>query len=294
MEGAFRIITAAEGVRQCDPMPSQEDLDAFYAQKYFQANDIYAPDYEPREIEFFRDSVRRKLALLHATTGTDISSARALEVGVGEGWTLQVLHESGMQVLGVDYSDWACLRHNPGVRDRLIVGKPEDVLRSLAKEGERFDLVWLDNVLEHTPDPAGLLGVLRELSAEGARLVVEVPNDYSNLQLHLLENGMVNRPFWEAVPEHLSYFRHDNFGAFCARQGWRQLRLMSDFPIDLYLLNEASNYINNADVGKAAHRARLSFEEAFRDTPADAMLAFLEAAAAIGLGRNLIGVFEPS
>jgi SAM-dependent methyltransferase len=177
--------------------------------------------------------------------------------------------------------------------EQLICGKPEDVLRSMDRSAA-FDVVWLDNVLEHSPDPGGLLELLSDLSSEASRLVVEVPNDYSRLQLHLLEHHKISRPFWEAVPEHLSYFQSRSLAEFCLNHGWRARRLISDFPIDLFLLNEHSNYVEHPETGKAAHRARLGFEEAFRDVPVDAMLTFLESAANIGLGRNPIGVFERS
>jgi 2-polyprenyl-3-methyl-5-hydroxy-6-metoxy-1,4-benzoquinol methylase len=292
MNKDFKIVTRPEGFRQCEPMPSSEDLDRFYEEKYFQANDIYAREYDDQEIAFFRDAVRRKVALLRSTVDHELAGARALEVGVGEGWTLQVLDELGLEVTGVDYSDYACRQHNPAMCEHLICGKPEDVLRSMQGDGE-FEVIWLDNVLEHSPDPSGLLELLSKLSSARTRLVVEVPNDYSRLQLHLLGRQKISQAFWEAVPEHLSYFQPDSLAAFCLSHGWRSRRIMSDFPIDLYLLNDYSNYIERPETGKAAHRARLTFEEAFRDTPVESMIHFLESAAAIGLGRNLIGVFEP-
>lgn len=293
MNEEFKIVTRPEGHRQCEPMPSSEELDHFYEEKYFQANDIYAREYDDQEITFFRDAVRRKVALLRSTVDHDLAGARVLEVGVGEGWTLQVLHELGFAVTGIDYSDFACRQHNPAMCEHLICGKPEDVLRSMQGD-DPFDLIWLDNVLEHSPDPGGLLELLSELSSARSRLVVEVPNDYSKLQLHLLAQHKISRPFWEAVPEHLSYFQPDSLAEFCLNHGWRSRRIMSDFPIDLYLLNDHSNYVEHPETGKGAHRARLTFEDAFRDTPIKSMISFLESAAAIGLGRNLIAVFEPA
>lgn len=291
MDSGYEIVSSEAGVRQCRPMPSTEELDEFYEKRYFETNDLYVSDYNDREIRYFRDAVRRKLELVRSTFDGSIDGATVLEVGVGEGWTLDVLVDEGLDATGVDYSDVACGRHNPHVVRRLRCGKPDAVLAELTEEGLRFDIIWLDNVLEHSPDPGGLLDRLHELAGPRGRLVVEVPNDYSTLQMHLLETRAISQPFWEAVPEHLSYFSVESLQRFASVHGWEPCRLMSDFPIDLFLLNERSNYVEQPDAGKAAHWARIGFEEAFAKVPTSTMIRFLESAADIGLGRNLVGVF---
>lgn len=288
------IVQRGPGLRQCEPMPSPEALDRFYTEKYFQTSDIYTATYHEREIAFFNAAARRKLALVASTVQCDVAGFSALEVGVGEGWSLQVLHDHGLTVTGVDYSDAACRQHNPVVADRMRTGKPEAVLDTLIADGSTFDLIWLDNVLEHSPQPGVLLRRLLDLASDDARLIVEVPNDYSKLQLHLLERGSISRPFWEAVPEHLSYFRVDGLRDFAEQHGWMTQRTVSDFPIDLFLLDEHSNYVERPEVGKGAHWARIDFDEIFRDTDDESMLRFYEATADIGLGRNVIGVFAPA
>ena len=195
-------------------------------------------------------------------------------------------------MVGVDFADFACKRHNPEVTDLLMLGEPLEILRGLHQDGREFDLIWLDNVLEHARDPQELLAAAAESASGEAWLVLEVPFDYSPLQKMALDRGLIDRPFWEAAPEHLSYFTPQGLERVAEEAGWETLRSMADFPIDLYLLHPGSNYVADPSQGRPAHRARMLVEELLGAQDLEATLDLYEALLRAGLGRQIISVLR--
>ena len=63
--------------------------------------------------------------------------------------------------------------------------------------------------------------------------------------------------------------------------------LTKAFPIEIYMLNEASNYVGERQLGRAAHLARVEFEVALYEQSLDKLLAFRRGCAAAGIGRNM-------
>jgi 2-polyprenyl-3-methyl-5-hydroxy-6-metoxy-1,4-benzoquinol methylase len=276
------------GYRYYDAPPAAE-LEAHYARKYFQENEIYSADYSQAEIDYVRSAAARKVALVEVAAGGPLGEGfQALEIGVGEGWSLAALAAAGASVQGIDFSSYALEKRNPALRSHLKVGHPEATLQALIDANRRFDLVWLDNVLEHVPDAEAFLARVRHALAPSGLLLAEVPNDGSALHGFLLETELVSREFWLAYPEHLSYFTPESLGALLSGEGFEVLDMLGDFPIDLFLLNDAANYVENRATGKAAHRARIRFEELLGRLGTTRANAFFRAAAEAGFGRNLL------
>ena len=226
---------------------------------------------------------------LPATDGSSPVARTFLDVGCGEGWALDYFQRQGWDVLGLDFSSFSLEQFHPGLRGRLRTGDLYDGLQELVAEGRQFDVLWLDNVLEHVLDPAELLRRCRQLTRPGGVLMVDVPNDFSPLQQHLLAAGHIDRPFWVALPDHLSYFGADGLRNLAAATGWRTARLLGDQPIDLNLFNPATNYVMDRAAGKAAHQARLEQDNfLLRTASLPAVAAYYEALAGVGLGRSLV------
>lgn len=269
--------------------PDDEFLRQHYERKYFQQNEIYNSDYTQAEREFFRRSAERKIALVRQHRGAALTEAfRCLELGVGEGWSLAALRAAGAQVSGVDYSSHGLSKWNPQLADALTVGVPDQVMDEFAAAGRRFDLVWLDNVLEHVPRPGEFLQRVRGVLEPGGLMLVEVPNDNSPLHRYLAERDLIERPFWQAYPEHLSYFTADTLARLLGAHGFEPIDRIGDFPIDLFLLNDAANYVNNRNVGRQAHLARVRFDEFTAGFDEAATVDFYRAIGRLSLGRNMV------
>ena len=274
--------------------PSQEELNEYYATKYYQDEDAsaYSLSYRPDEIEYFRNKIAQKFDYL---TGRHLLDAarpyRLLDVGCGEGFVLKFFKERDWQVTGLDFSRFGCESCNPDCLEDVIVGDIYQNLDALTDSSERYDVIWLDNVLEHVLDPEGLLERLRAISGGPGILIVEVPNDFSVLQRYLLENGHLTRQNWVVVPDHLSYFNRHGLANLCAAAGWTESGVMADFPIDWFLLNEHSNYYADGSRGKAAHKARVTLENMLHTISVEKTNTLYETLADMGMGRQLIGFF---
>ena len=283
--------------------PGAAALSDYYARRYYQEGlTTYQPSYPPAELEHLEGKLRLRHWVLEAlrSAGTGAPTGRAaapafLDIGCGEGWALAFFQRQGWDVLGIDYSSFSVERFQPALRDRLRTGDLYEELDALLATGRQFEALWLDNVLEHVPDPAGLLRRCRRLISTGGTLVVEVPNDFSELQNYLLETGHIDRPFWVVLPDHLSYFNQAGLRNLAQATGWQVAKVIADQPIDLHLLNPGTNYVMDRAAGPAAHRARLEQDNLLlRTASLAAVAAYYEGMAGVGLGRNIVAFLQPA
>ena len=281
----------ALGFWEVEQKPTEAELKEYYASKYYQeAQGSYELDYSASELEHFEAKLRLRWSVIEdrfSDPGT------VLDVGCGEGYALAFFNRMGWSVRGLDYSRAGIVSKNPEVANKLLEG---DVFQLLAAEntsGARYELIWLQNVLEHVLDPVALMTSLRQLVKPGGVLVVTVPNDFSQLQLQALEQDHIDKPFWIALPDHLSYFSRDSLQNIGKATGWNCIDVLGDFPVDWFLYHTGSNYVRNPSVGKAAHKARIEIENLISRSPQKAVADFYSALAAIGMGRDLTAFYTP-
>lgn len=276
--------------------PTPDVLKAYYAEKYYQdAGGSYEASYSDAEKSYFKNKIAQKLlaASRFISLPTD-RPPRFLDVGAGEGWALAYFQDLDWECVGIDYSSFGCASQNPAVLERLVAGDIYDSLRDLLAAGQRFDLILLDNVLEHVPDPAGLLVELKDLLELQGALIVEVPNDFSVLQEHLLAKGHIDSRFWVVSPDHISYFSPDSLAALARSVGWQVQMMMTDFPIDFSLANPLTNYVRDRKAGKPCHATRVEIENLMHAISPEKTVALYQVLADMGLGRALTAIFSRS
>jgi 2-polyprenyl-3-methyl-5-hydroxy-6-metoxy-1,4-benzoquinol methylase len=284
----------AFGFYEIKQKPTPEELRDYYAKRYYQENlTTYQPEYPAEELEHIEGKLRlRHWVLEQLRKGSGAGSF--LDIGCGEGWALDYFQRQGWEVLGLDFSSFSLEKLHPTLRSQLRTGDLYEEVQKLVAASERFDVLWLDNVLEHVLEPADLLRHCRTLIKPNGVLVVDVPNDFSALQLHLLDSGQIDRPFWVVLPDHLSYFNPTGLRNLAEATDWHTTKILGDQPIDLNLLNPAANYVMNRAVGKAAHQARLTQDNLLlRTASLPAVAAYYEALAAVGLGRSIVAFLQP-
>lgn len=272
--------------------PTPAELAAYYAQRYYQeARGSYEHSYGADELKHIRGKIALRWSL--ATDG-QTGSGRLLDVGCGEGFVLAHGASTGWSVRGIDFSDAGLRGQNPQFMPSLVTGDLFACLDTEIAQGMKYDVVWLQNVLEHVIDPVALLRQLKTLTRPGSRLVVTVPNDFSRLQHTALATGRIERSFWIAPPDHLSYFCADSLRRVANRTGWTCRNLLADFPVDWFLFNAQANYIADPTKGKSAHHARIALENMILDEDRAKVVAFFESLAALGMGRDLTAILEPA
>jgi SAM-dependent methyltransferase len=151
----------------------------------------------------------------------------------------------------------------------------------------RFDVVHLNNVLEHVPNPLELIALARDLLGAGGLICVNVPNDFSGFQ-HAAQRHLNLSEWWVAPPHHLNYFTFDSLSGLLTRLGFSIAERSTSFPMELFLLM-GLNYTADPTLGRSCHTQRKRFDMALAQSGFnETRRAFYRALAAAGLGREIV------
>jgi 2-polyprenyl-3-methyl-5-hydroxy-6-metoxy-1,4-benzoquinol methylase len=279
----------ALGFYEIAPRPSSEELETYYATQYHQryGGHADASAHTPEELAWMLQGIERKARVALELLPALPPSPRLLDVGCGEGFVLDYFGERGWLVTGMDCSRAGLERENPQCLPDFREGRLESLLEDGARAGERYALIWLDNVLEHVREPLALLERLRSLLEPGGLVVIEVPNDFSRLQGLLRERGHVDRDYWVRPPDHLNYFDSESLKRACLHCGLSVRRILADFPIEWFLLHPGSNYVFSGENGPACHRARIALDNFMHRLSPEKTNTLYEALGALGMGRQI-------
>ena len=143
-----------------------------------------------------------------------------LDVGCGSGLSLLEAQALGAQAYGVEA--------DPNVRriaDELKLDVHIGSLHDHPFPGISFDLIVLNQVIEHIPAPGKALDALKERLRPAGRLVLVFPNRCSLWR-------KISGPKWINwhIPYHLHHFDAKGFRAFACRHGYRVIRQKTITP----------------------------------------------------------------
>ena len=271
------------GFYEIHPKPSVAELSEYYAKKYYQENSgSYKHKYSNEELQYIK--VQADIALATIKKYHVMTNMNLLDLGCGEGFFAKAFDEANWKTTLVDFSDDGLRRHNPTLLRHFTQSDLLTYIEKNSKNIQSFDLINLDNVLEHVIDPIGLLSLLRLYMNSNAILRIEVPNDFSAFQDLLVDLGCTDKT-WINPLEHLSYFNTHSLKALLKSQGFELVSLQTDFAIEQFLVNQYSNYSKNRGLGKEAHRARVIVTNYIAGQGLDNMITYQEAAANLDFGR---------
>jgi len=263
------------------PIPTPAELEHVYGHEYYTTE---KPLYIQRHVED-----REWLDLVYAERyemferQLDAARRRLLDVGSGPGFFLAHGAARGWSVRGIEPSSQA-VGHSRGLGLDITQGF---LNASIASALGTYDVVHMNEVLEHVPDPRGLLGIVHGLLEPGGLVALMVPNDYSPIQA-VLRDACGFAPWWVAPPHHVNYFDVESIRRLVAER-FDVISLDTSFPIDLFLLmGEAENYVGNDAVGRACHARRKAFELALvRAGKSELKHELYRRFAEIGVGRDV-------
>lgn len=275
--------------------PTADELQQYYADKYYQqAKGSYELEYTEQELSYFHAKLEQRLAVLKVHLPQYTRKARILDVGCGEGYTLAFFNDLGWIAKGIDFSSAGVAAKNPNCMNLLATGDVFALIAAEISAGNTYDVVWLQNVLEHVIEPLNLLSSLKTLVSPGGLAVVTVPNDCSIIQSEALDNQHIDNAFWVTPPDHLTYFDCNSLVNTITKTGWECIEVLGDFPVDWYLFHPGSNYVRDKSTGKAAHKARVQLENLIHKQPIEDVIRFWSAIARLGFGRDITAFIRPT
>lgn len=286
-----KIIKNKLGYYEVFPKPSQEDLKIYYKSKYYQnQSGNYRNEYTPEEQLFFKNKEIRKIHILE--NYLNIPKSKLLDIGCGEGFSLKHFYTFGWQVLGIDFSNYGIKNNNPLMENYFLEGDLIENMKYLQTQGKTFNVITLNNLLEHVIDPSYTIELASHLLNIDGVLIIEVPNDFSNYQNFLKEKNFVNKDFWVGYPDHLNYFTKSSLINLLESRNMFNVFSLADFPIDIFLSNIHSNYVLDKTKGKDAHKSRIFIDNFLNEQSIEKTIKFYESLAQIGLGRQVISFFK--
>lgn len=297
MKNKNNIVFDKTGFASIKNLPSKEELSKFYNQDYFQ-NDkgrptTYRDNYDSKELEHINLLINLNLYSIEKLRPSwEKNPGSLIEVGVGEGFFLSRAKERGWNVLGLDFSNFAIKKFNPSILNEVKIGNAFDILLQLKKENKKFDVCIMNNILEHVYDPRILLNNLKAIINENGLILIKIPNDFSKVQLKALQLGHIKKKFWIVPLEHLHYFNINNIIRFMNEIEFKVVDMYSTFPIDFYLFHPGSNYIENENNGKDAHRARLELDLLMANSNLENYHNLCQSFAKCYVGRNITILIE--
>ncbi len=282
MNNKFEIRENKEyGYYSAYPIPSEEELTAFYEKKYYQEDfGQFDKVYKKEEIEYFQIDSKVVFEVFNELFPKSKRKSY-LDIGCGEGFQSHFFHTQKWDISCLDYSDYGLKQHNPHLQKYFIHGGIGDI-----NYKKKYSVIMLKNVLEHVVSPIKTISKIKDLMDGESLLSINVPNDYSTFQKYLLDNGHTENT-WFNPPEHLHYFQFESMKKFLESNGLEIVKCLAGFPIELFLVNEHSNYSKNKVYGKAAHYARCDISSFLLLRGLSKYIKLMEAMAEVDFGRDI-------
>jgi len=240
------------GFKHVLPVPTAEELGNIYRHEYYAAEKPLYLERAREDLDWWNLVYGERYDTFEERLPCD--RRRILDVGSGPGFFLLHGKQRGWITKGIEPSAQAAAHSRQLGLDIIEDFLTDDTAARLGK----FDVVHMSEVLEHIPDPVGMLNRARGLLLPGGILCVIVPNDYNPFQAALRE-VCGYEPWWVAPPHHLNYFGFESLSRLVERCGYDVVLREATFPIDLFLLM-GDNYVGNGSLGQACHAKRKMFE----------------------------------
>ena len=277
-----KVVKNKFGFYSAKDMPTANELSEYYEKRYFQESaGLYRSEYNQDELVYFDNKAKVAEYICQKSIGS------LLDVGCGEGYFAKYFKEKNWDIKTLDYSSHGISNHNPELLETHITGDVSKLLEDITNKEIKYDLINLSNVLEHVIDPISLLKSLKKLMHKNSYLRISVPNDFSNFQNFLLEKDYTKNT-WVCLPDHLHYFTFETLKFFLHSLDFNCDILLGEFPIEIFIANEKSNYVKDREAGVYAHKSRVEVDNFLFSQGIEKYINYYEANAKIGFGRQII------
>ncbi len=215
--GYVLVRCAACGAIYVSPMPTPEEIAAHYQKaEYFAGENeqgyLNYADMKKALLPHFR----RRLQTLETRLP---HRGNLLDFGCAAGYFLEEAQQRGWRISGVELSQ------DMARRAEQLLHVP--IYTALENVSERdFDAITLWEVIEHLPDPIGILRQLRDRLRPGGVLTLSTPNTGHWQALRAKERWTSYRP-----PSHLQYFTRETLVEALHRAGFEHIEASGAAPL---------------------------------------------------------------
>jgi 2-polyprenyl-3-methyl-5-hydroxy-6-metoxy-1,4-benzoquinol methylase len=179
----------------------------------------------------------------------EIRPGKLLDVGCGDGEFLNLMRGAGWAVDGIDFDSEAI----ENAKRKYGLELRHGVLGNFEFAENSFDAITLKHVIEHVPDPIGLLREVRRILKTDGRMTVVTPNSLSFGHSHFKE-------YWFGLdpPRHLQVFSAKGIASCAERAGFQVIETRSTAAnADIFI--GASYSIRDSQDHRSSHRPAPSF-----------------------------------
>jgi SAM-dependent methyltransferase len=184
------------------PLPSEQELMSFYQ------NHKKSACYSGKKESKIRRSRGRALRLMREK----LPGKRFLDIGCNIGYMVAAAQAAGFEAHGIDIDGAAIEAARRNFPD---AGKFELIsLQDLAARGDKFDVVYTSEVVEHVRDPEEFIAAASKALSPGGLLYVTCPDGgHFAVPRSFVKWGMV------CPPEHLTFFSRAGMKKLLSRHG---------------------------------------------------------------------------
>jgi len=160
------------GLIHSDPIPSLEELSIFYKKNY---RIDYKYSYQPQKrhtIRYAPTTLNYLKKILSFIKTDKYENLKFLDIGSGSGELLYFAKKMGFQTLGVEPNEGYANFCKDNLKLNIVNSTYEDA--NLNKN--EYNIVHLNQVLEHLPNPITVLKDLKSYIKENGLLIITVPD----------------------------------------------------------------------------------------------------------------------
>ena len=215
----FTIVKCTNcGYCYTNPRPAPEQLKDFYNAEYFKdqrfgngyfsdSGQLITPPVPVASIQMIEHYLERR--------------GRILEIGAAFGHFLNQLKKLGWEVEGIEISEDAVRLARELYGLELYCGE-----LSTYQTDKKFDVAYMNQTLEHVPDPKYIIKRCHDLLKENGILLIEVPN----LNAFDIKFDRERRRLSYDLPRHLSHFTPAFLKKELRRSGFKVLETDRFYP----------------------------------------------------------------
>lgn len=220
--GIFRIVQCiACGLAYVSPRPPQRSIGNFYPKEGYWGHDL-TKKVTPNN---WKNERTQAYGFLYNRILTLKTKGAIFDLGAGTGMFLTRFKELGWDTEGIELSKDAVVFAQKAYGIRLKCGDFLDFPFS----SHRFDVVTLNNALEHLYDPKKTLQKVHNVLKDDGIVVVTVPNIKSL-------GAMIFGKHWYALqpPRHLYQFSPSTLSAMLSSLGFKTIEIQHNYRIHNY------------------------------------------------------------